>query len=79
MDANKLAQNEMNRLAVKADEMIADALLNCTPHRCEVAMRHAEELFNTAPHLAASESEIGGCLHMQYRDLFALYAIAAKK
>jgi hypothetical protein len=81
-DARKvqaMALRSMARLEEEANTMLANALLNCTPDRCATAVARANELFNVAPHLAGSENEIGGCLNMTYRDLFALYAIADKK
>ena len=70
------ANREMRRLDAKAVEMLRDARQAVTDDRIGDARKRAHELFNNAPLLASSDSPIGGCLNMQYRDLYALLVLA---
>ena len=57
-------------------EMMADATSTLEPEDFDVAVERTVELFDSAPWLAGSDSNIPGCMHMTYRDLFALLVIA---
>lgn len=74
--AARFADAEMMRLHKSAANKLSEAVASLQPENFDIATSRAKELFDSAPWLANSEALIGGCLHVSYRDLFALLITA---
>ena len=68
----QMAEREMRRSAARAEAMLVEASRAITDAHVAHAVSMARELFDSAPWLAKSAQEIGGCLHLRYCDIYAL-------